>query len=41
MNDKSWVKHNINNPDVTTNIRLQVLLNDKAEELWKIMDKAT
>ena len=28
----SWVKHNPNNPDVTTNIRVQALLSDKANK---------
>lgn len=38
---ESWVRHEPNNPDVTTNIRLQVLPNDKAMHLWDVMDTAT
>lgn len=40
-NIESWVQHQPSNPDVTTNIRLQVLPNDKAMKLWKVMDTAT
>lgn len=37
----SWVKHHAANPDPTTNIRLQVLPNEKVEKLWNCMDDAT
>ncbi|EMD32812.1 hypothetical protein CERSUDRAFT_108621 [Gelatoporia subvermispora B] len=40
-NPNSWVKHNPENPDVTTNIRLQVTLTDKDKHLWGVMDQAT
>ncbi|THH32688.1 hypothetical protein EUX98_g1509 [Antrodiella citrinella] len=37
----SWFKHDPNNPDVTTNSHLQVLLSEKAERLWDVMDQVT
>ncbi|KAK0451987.1 uncharacterized protein EV420DRAFT_1702100 [Desarmillaria tabescens] len=40
-NPHSWVKQNLKNPDVTTNIRLQVDVAQEDKELWDIMDKAT
>lgn len=40
-NKHSWVRHNPDHPDVTTNIRLQVDVSDTDKELWKLMDEAT
>ena len=40
-NKNSWVKQNRQNPDVTTNIKVQVTLDEKDETLWSVMDQAT
>ncbi|KAF8188466.1 hypothetical protein K438DRAFT_1919759 [Mycena galopus ATCC 62051] len=40
-NKDSWVKQNLKNPDVTTNVYLQVDLSSEDKKLWKIMDEAT
>jgi len=40
LNEHSWVKYNKNDPNKTTNIRLQVSLSEKDEQLRNIMDKA-
>ena len=40
-NPTSWVKHQPSNPDVTTNIRLQVLQNENTDSCTKIMEEAT
>ncbi|KAK0198279.1 hypothetical protein F5146DRAFT_1100033 [Armillaria mellea] len=40
-NTHSWIKQNLKNPDVTTNIRLQVDLSQDDKVLWNIMDEAT
>ncbi|KAH8797986.1 hypothetical protein DL96DRAFT_1688222 [Flagelloscypha sp. PMI_526] len=39
-NTESWVKYNPKNPDVTTNVRLQINVNADDQNLWKVMDKA-
>ena len=40
-NRDSWVRHVPANPDVTTNIRLQVLPNAKTESCTEVMEDAT
>ena len=40
-NKRSWMKHNPANPDVTTNVRLQVLPNVNTESCTKVMEEAT
>ncbi|KAH9889357.1 hypothetical protein C8Q73DRAFT_653745 [Cubamyces lactineus] len=40
-NPDSWVKHNPENPDVTTNIRLQVLPNANTDSCTEVMEEAT
>ncbi|THU85298.1 FAD/NAD(P)-binding domain-containing protein [Dendrothele bispora CBS 962.96] len=40
-NTNSWVKRNPQDPDVTTNVKLQVTLTDVDHSLWDVMDKAT
>ncbi|THU79690.1 FAD/NAD(P)-binding domain-containing protein [Dendrothele bispora CBS 962.96] len=40
-NTNSWVKRNPQDPDVTTNVKLQVTLTDVDRNLWDVMDKAT
>jgi choline dehydrogenase-like flavoprotein len=37
----SWVKHNNSNPDVTTNVRLQIDVSSKATKLWNEMEQST
>jgi LmbE family N-acetylglucosaminyl deacetylase len=41
LNKDSWLKHDPANPDVTTNVRLQVLQNERSRELRNIMEEAT
>ncbi|TFK63544.1 FAD/NAD(P)-binding domain-containing protein [Pluteus cervinus] len=40
-NEHSWIRQNLKNSDVTTNIRLQVDVNKTDEDLWTVMDTAT
>ncbi|KAJ7503482.1 hypothetical protein B0H11DRAFT_584623 [Mycena galericulata] len=40
-NSHSWVRHNPANPDVTTNIRVQVVLSEKDQSLRQVMHTAT
>jgi hypothetical protein len=40
-NPECWVRPDPNNPDVTTNIRLQITLSDKDKSLRKVMHTAT
>ncbi|KZV86632.1 FAD/NAD(P)-binding domain-containing protein [Exidia glandulosa HHB12029] len=40
-NKDSWVKPNRQDLDVTTNIKLQVTLDETATALWRVMDQAT
>ena len=40
-NEQNWVKPDPNNPDVTTNIRLQITLSDNDTSLRKVMHTAT
>ncbi|KAH8822170.1 hypothetical protein DL96DRAFT_1714521 [Flagelloscypha sp. PMI_526] len=37
----SWVKHNKSNPDVTTNVRLQIDVTPKTAELWNETEEST
>ncbi|RXW23453.1 hypothetical protein EST38_g2427 [Candolleomyces aberdarensis] len=41
INKHSWVRHNPDHPDVTTNIRLQIDVAQTDKELWELMDEAT
>ena len=40
-NKDSWIKPNRQDPDPTTNVKLQVVLDATDEQLWSVMDKAT
>ena len=40
-NASSWMQHAPVVPDVTTNVRLQVLPNSKTESCTKVMEDAT
>ena len=40
-NAESWMEHNPANPDVTTNVRLQVLPNHNTDSITKVMEEAT
>ena len=40
-NDNNWFKHDPNNPDITTNSKLQYTLAESDKRLWDTMDKAT
>jgi len=40
-NPNSWVRHNVGDPDITSNVVLQFTLTEKDKKLWNIMDKAT
>jgi hypothetical protein len=40
-NEHSWIKPNRQDPDITTNIKLQVMLDDTDKQLWDVMDEAT
>lgn len=40
-NPNSWVRYNEKDPNRTTNVRLQVMLNDKDKQLMEVMDTAT
>lgn len=40
-NPNSWIRHNPQDPDITTNITLQLTLTERDKKLWDIMDKAT
>ncbi|KAI5899539.1 FAD/NAD(P)-binding domain-containing protein [Schizophyllum commune H4-8] len=40
-NAESWMKHNPLHPDVTTNVRLQVLPNDNTNSITEVMEDAT
>ncbi|KAJ7853011.1 hypothetical protein B0H14DRAFT_3108503 [Mycena olivaceomarginata] len=40
-NPESWVRRNPQDPDVTTNVKLQVTLTQVDRDLWDVMDQAT
>ena len=40
-NSDSWVRHHLANPDVTTNIRVQVLPDQKTASCTDVMETAT
>lgn len=40
-NANSWIEPNTQDPDVTTNVTLQVTLTDEDRHLWDVMDQAT
>ena len=40
-NNDSWVKFNSEDPDITTNVKVQLTLTDNDKKLWDIMEKAT
>ena len=40
-NAESWMEHNPANPDVTTNVRLQVLPNHNTDSITEVMEEAT
>jgi hypothetical protein len=40
-NEQCWIRPEDEDPDKTTNIRLQYLCNDEDEELWSFMEDAT
>ena len=41
INHHSWVRHNPDHPDVTTNVRLQINVSEADRTLWELMDEAT
>ncbi|THG95684.1 hypothetical protein EW026_g6015 [Hermanssonia centrifuga] len=40
-NRDSWLRRNPQDPDLTTNVKLQITLSEKDHSLWDIMDHAT
>ena len=40
-NPNSWVRRNAQDPDVTTNVKVQLTLTDVDHKLWDTMDNAT